>query len=95
MREAVADLNLSSHTAIPNSYLYQPESDNRQWMNKRGKGNLIYYDKEQIENMQHFFKELDTDKSGMIGVDEIEETLISLGLAKTKQDVEKVVQELD
>lgn len=45
--------------------------------------------------MRVYFKELDTDKSGMIGTDEIEETLISLGLARTKEDVERTVQELD
>ena len=49
MRELLADLNLSNPSAIPDSYLHQPESDNRRWMHKRGKGNLIYYDKEQIE----------------------------------------------
>ena len=64
-------------------------------MHKRGKGNLIYYNTNQIEQMRRFFTELDTDKSGMIGSDEIEETLISLGLAKTKEDVEATVKELD
>ena len=33
--------------------------------------------------MKKYFHELDTDNSGMIGASEIEETLISLGLAKT------------
>lgn len=45
--------------------------------------------------MKHFFKQLDADRSGMIGVDEIEETLISLGLAKTQEDVHNIVRELD
>lgn len=31
----------------------------------------------------------------MIGADEIEETLISLGLAKTQDEVDAIVQELD
>lgn len=95
MRELLADLNLASSSAIPNSYLYQPESEAREWMRKRGKGNLIYYDKAQVQQMRAYFKELDTDKSGMIGTDEIEETLISLGLARTKEDVQRTVQELD
>ena len=95
MKELLADLNLGSSSAIPNSYLYQPESEAREWMRKRGKGNLIYYDKGQVQQMRVYFKELDTDKSGMIGTDEIEETLISLGLARTKEDVRRTVQELD
>jgi len=45
--------------------------------------------------MRNYFKELDTDKSGMIGAEEIEETLISLGLAKSKEDVTATVKELD
>ena len=45
--------------------------------------------------MRNYFSELDTDKSGMIGAEEIEETLISLGLAKSKEDVTATVQELD
>mgnify|MGYP006088027491 CR=1 FL=1 len=49
MKELLADLNLTNPAAIPNSYLHQPDSDNRNWMSKRGKGNLMYYDKEQIE----------------------------------------------
>jgi len=49
MKELLVDLNLTNPTAIPNSYLHQPDSDNRNWMSKRGKGNLMYYDKEQIE----------------------------------------------
>ena len=91
----MADVNLVNPSAIPNSYLYQPESEARRWMHKRGKGNLIYYDANQIEQMRSYFAQLDTDRSGMIGVDEIEETLISLGLAKTKEDVEATVKELD
>jgi len=45
--------------------------------------------------MRHYFAELDTDKSGMIGAEEIEETLISLGLAKSRADVTATVHELD
>ena len=45
--------------------------------------------------MRKYFHELDTDKSGMIGPAEIEETLISLGLARTVDDVATIVEELD
>jgi Ca2+-binding EF-hand superfamily protein len=45
--------------------------------------------------MRKFFHELDTDKSGMIGPSEIEETLISLGLARTMEDVQTIVDDLD
>lgn len=64
-------------------------------MLKRGKDKMVYYDNEQVNKMRKYFKELDTDRSGMIGPSEIEETLISLGLAKTESDVLAVVNELD
>jgi len=44
MLESIRDLNLSNTSEIPNSYLYQPESDWRNWMVKRGKDQLAYYD---------------------------------------------------
>ena len=36
-KEQMKDLNLSNASAIPNSYLYQPDSESRNWMLKRGK----------------------------------------------------------
>ena len=95
MHEHIKDLNFETASAIPNSYLYQPESDARRWMLKRGKGKMCYFDNEQVQKMKKYFHELDTDRSGMIGPAEIEETLISLGLARTKEDVQTIVEELD
>ena len=48
-----------------------------------------------MDRMKNFYNQLDTDKSGMIGPDEIEETLISLGLARTKEEVDDIVKSLD
>ena len=45
--------------------------------------------------MKDFFLQLDTDRSGMIGSHEIEETLISLGLARTREEVDDIVKSLD
>jgi len=38
---------------------------------------------------------LDADGSGALGPAEIEETLISLGLARTRDDVQEIIDELD
>lgn len=48
-----------------------------------------------MKKIREYFMELDIDKSGMISPQEIEETLISFGLCKTKEDVESFVSELD
>ena len=95
MLESIRDLNLSNTSEIPNSYLYQPESDWRNWMIKRGKDQLAYYDLGQVQKMKDYFKQLDVDRSGLVGPSEIEETLITLGLAKTETDVDAIVSELD
>ena len=38
---------------------------------------------------------LDTDGSGSIGVDELEEPLISLGLAQNRRDVMELIKSVD
>ena len=38
---------------------------------------------------------MDIDGSGTLGPAEIEETLISLGLARTREDVEQIIDEID
>jgi len=38
---------------------------------------------------------LDDDDSGSIGVDELEEPLIALGLLDTRQQVQEIVNEVD
>jgi hypothetical protein len=62
--ELTKDVNFDKTSAIPNSYLFQPESESRRWMLKRGKDKQVYYDNEQVNKMRKYFKELDTDKSG-------------------------------
>ena len=110
MSDCIRDLSLPNTSQLPNSFLYQPESDCRNWMLKRGKGKMVYYDQGQLRKINDYFKQLDTDNSGksnslyfvslyqfigMIGASEIEETLISLGLAKTQKDVDTVIKQLD
>ena len=45
--------------------------------------------------MRTYFKQLDVDGSGAISPAEIEETLISLGLARTREDVQEIIGEMD
>ena len=39
--------------------------------------------------------ELDEDGSGEIGIEELEQPLISLGMCKTREEVEKIFNEVD
>lgn len=64
-------------------------------MEKRGKKELKYYSNDQIELLRKYFNQLDLDGSGTISPSEIEEMLISLGLARTREEVEEMICELD
>lgn len=59
----------------------------RTWLRLRGKeGNLDFTDDE-LRKLKECFASLDEEKSGSIGLKELEEPLIGLGFAQTKQDV--------
>ena len=62
--ELTKDLNFKNQSAIPNSFLHQPDAERTRWMLKRGKDKMVYYDNDQILKMKKYFEELDTDRSG-------------------------------
>jgi len=45
--------------------------------------------------LKQFFKSLDEDGSGSIGTDELVDPLISLGIAQTREEVDKIVDSVD
>jgi centrin-2 len=57
-----------------------PESVTKNWLKKRGKGQFLDFKDEQLEILKKIFKSLDTDCSGSIGHEELEDPLIALGL---------------
>ena len=59
----------------------------RDWMTKRGKASLVYFDREQIKTLYDYYQQLDGDGKGYIGFADVEDTLLSLGLASSKQEV--------
>eukprot|EP01017_Pseudomicrothorax_dubius_P019234 TRINITY_DN2115_c0_g1_i12.p1 TRINITY_DN2115_c0_g1~~TRINITY_DN2115_c0_g1_i12.p1 ORF type:complete len:277 (+),score=93.29 TRINITY_DN2115_c0_g1_i12:50-880(+) len=67
----------------------------RQWMKKHGMKDFIDFDDNERQNLHKYFNSLDGDGSGSIGVDELEDPLIALGLVQTREDVEKLVKLVD
>ena len=57
----------------------------RQWLRKHGKSKYIDFDEAQMAILNDYFNDLDEDGSQAIGVDELEEPLIALGLVDTRQ----------
>ena len=64
-------------------------------MLKHGKGEYIQFDDEALLQLRQYFNSLDDDASGAIGVDELEDPLIALGLVENRQQVEQIIREVD
>lgn len=67
----------------------------RQWLKKRGKQHCIDFDDEELRQLRSYFNSLDEDGSGAIGVDELEDPLIALGLVENRQQVAQIVAMVD
>ena len=56
-------------------------------MMNRGKQDLVYFDRQTLNTLFKYFCQMDEHKRGYLGVSDIEETLLTLGLANSKADV--------
>ena len=64
-------------------------------MRKHGKDKYIDFTDEQMKVLNECFRDLDEDGSNAIGIDELEDPLIALGLVDTREQVEKMVKQVD
>ena len=67
----------------------------RKWLKSRGKEHCIAFDDQKINDLRECFNSLDDDGSGSIGVDELEDPLIALGLVDNRQQVQSIVKLVD
>lgn len=65
------------------------------WLIKTGKGHLLPFSEEQLRLLHKTFMSLDDDGSGFICVDELEEPLVGLGFANTRDDVDAMIKKID
>lgn len=79
----------------PKDLIFYTESNQRQWLKKHGKEKCISFDDEQLKKLRNYFLSLDEDGSGSIGVDELEDPLIALGLVENRQQVQDIVTAVD
>ena len=75
--------------------IFNPESGLRRWLKSRGKDHCIDFQDEEMKQLRNYFNSLDDDGSGSIGVDELEDPLIALGLVDNRQQVQSIVQMVD
>jgi hypothetical protein len=64
--------------------IFQPESNQRKWLKKRGKEHCIDFSDSALRDLRTCFNSLDDDGSEAIGVDELEDPLIALGLVENR-----------
>ena len=67
--------------------IWYPGSGQRHWLKSRGKSKFIDFEDDQRAKLKVYFRSLDDDDSGSIGVDELEEPLIALGLLDSRAQV--------
>ena len=67
----------------------------RKWFLSRGKAHVLHFTDEEINKLKDCFAALDNDGSKSISVDELEEPLIGLGLAQTREEVQLMIDAVD
>lgn len=67
----------------------------RSWLMKTGKQDRIDFSDKDRQKLKYYFNSLDEDGSGAIGLEELEDPLISLGMAESKEEVKKIIDEVD
>ncbi|KAG3083719.1 hypothetical protein PI124_g6194 [Phytophthora idaei] len=65
------------------------------WLDKHGRNSNLKTTREQLALMRRWFDSLDADGSGEVGLDELEDPLVSVGLAGSRDDVQRLIEEVD
>jgi len=86
VRKKRVDLN-------PNSLIYRDTNDIDKWYKLRGK--KVGLGREKLRELKELFSALDDDGSAAIGVDELENPLITLGLVNDRYEIKSIVDEVD
>lgn len=67
----------------------------RKWLCRKGKGYLVHFDRRERQKLKEFFNALDTHKCGYLTVDQLEEMLLGLGLAKGFEEIKRLVKNVE
>lgn len=61
--------------------IFQSQFQERKWLKDHGKQNQIRFEDNDLKELRKYFGSLDVESKGCIGVRELEDPLIALGLA--------------
>ncbi len=71
------------------------DSQLRKHLIKKGKEHMIDFTDKKRNILKKIFDALDEDGSGYIGISELEEPLISLGIAENRKEVKAILDTVD
>merc|ERR1719321_2492523 len=63
----------------------------RNWLRSHGKHEFIDFDDDERLTLKRYFNAMDSDGTGCISVQELEEALVAFGLAETRREVQRLV----
>lgn len=86
---------LNNREAIVSPFLSKFEEQRRNWMIRRNKEAHLEFSQEYRKKIKAYFNSLKEEGQKSIKQDEIEEPLITLGVAKRKKDVTQMIAEID
>ena len=67
----------------------------RHFLKKSGKSHLLDFTDEEIVKLRECFQSLDEEGEGAISIDQLEQPLIGLGFADTRDEVERMIEMVD
>lgn len=71
------------------------EIELRKWMLTTGRKGHLNFQDDELKKLKECFSHLDEDGSGSVGIDELENPLIGLGFAESRQEVLDMITEVD
>jgi ribosomal protein L21 len=67
----------------------------RRWLKVKNKDHFLDFDEQYRQKIKDYFDSMDEDGSGAIGIDELEDALLTLGMAKSRVQVQKLMDLVD
>ncbi|KAG1687408.1 hypothetical protein DVH05_005205 [Phytophthora capsici] len=87
-----SEVAVARHRALHEQLLH---FDQNAWLTKHAKQPKFQFTGEQKRMLRQWFNALDTDKSGKISVEELEDPMLSIGIVNDTREIQQIVNKLD
>ncbi|POM62948.1 Ca2+-binding protein/EF-hand superfamily protein [Phytophthora palmivora] len=89
---APSAIAIARHRALQEQLLHY---DQNAWLTKHAKQPRFQFSGEQKRMLRQWFDALDSDGSGKISVEELEDPMLSIGIVNDTREIEQIVSKLD